>query len=183
VVWTGFHLEGDKLGFEQYMASRHVAAQFGDLRVPTFESRFFAAHGVERNIVVVASSFNALPPLVVGTQRITTVHARLARMCSRVLPVRVLEPPFAIPPLELGMQWNRHNDKDAAHAWMRRRLKAVAAEMVDACDHPQTSPCHPARGEAESQDPPRSKRIPARGSCDCAQDDDVLLLLVDSHMV
>ena len=130
VVWTGFHLEGDKLGFEQYMASRHVATQFGDLRVPSFESWFFAAHGVERNIVVVASSFNALPPLVVGTQRIATVHARLARMYSRVLPVRVLEPPFAIPPLDLVMQWNRHNDQDAAHAWLRKRLKAVAADAV-----------------------------------------------------
>ena len=35
-----------------------------------------------------------------------------------------------------------------------------------------TSPRHPARSEAESQDPPPSERIPARGSCDCAQDDD-----------
>ncbi|HYP30517.1 MAG TPA: LysR family transcriptional regulator [Burkholderiaceae bacterium] len=130
VVWTGFHLQGGKLSFEQYMASRHVAAQFGDLRVPTFESWFFAAHGVDRNVVVVASSFNALPPLVVGTQRIATVHARLARMYARVLPVRVLEPPFEIPPLQLVMQWNRHNAQDAAHAWLRKRLKAVATDTV-----------------------------------------------------
>lgn len=103
-MWAGFHLQGDKFGFEQCMASCHVAAQYGDSRVPKFKSWFFAAHGVEWNIVVVARSFNALPPLVVGTQRIATVHARLARMYSRVLLVRVLEPPFAIPPLELVMQ-------------------------------------------------------------------------------
>jgi DNA-binding transcriptional LysR family regulator len=107
-----------------------VATQFGDLRVASFESWFFAAHGVERNIVVVASSFNALAPLVVGTQRIATVHARLARMYARILPVRVLKPPFEIPPLHLVMQWNRHNDKDAAHAWLRERLKAVAADAA-----------------------------------------------------
>lgn len=127
VVWTGFHLSGNALTFDQYMASRHVAAQFGDLRVPSFESWFFAAHGVQRNVVVSASTFNALAPLVVGTQRIATVHARLARMYARVLPVRVLEPPFEIPPLNLVMQWNPHSEQDAAHAWLRRRLKVVAA--------------------------------------------------------
>lgn len=130
VAWTGFHLQGEKLSFEQYMASRHVAAQFGDMRVPTFESWFFAAHGVRRNVVVTASTFNALAPLVVGTQRIATVHARLARMYARVLPVRVLEPPFEIPPFTLVMQWNPHSGQDAAHAWLRRRLKAVAAGTV-----------------------------------------------------
>ena len=126
VVWTGFHLQGSKLSFEQYMASRHVAAQFGDLRVPTFESWFFTTHGVRRNVVVTASTFNALAPLVVGTQRIATVHARLARMYARVLPVRVLEPPFEIAPFKLVMQWNPHSEQDAAHAWVRKRLKAVA---------------------------------------------------------
>src|SRR5207253_3361275 len=30
---------------------------------------------------------------------------------------------------------------------------------------------HPARSEAESQDPPQEQRSPARGSCDYAQDD------------
>jgi heparan-alpha-glucosaminide N-acetyltransferase len=31
---------------------------------------------------------------------------------------------------------------------------------------------HSARSEAQSQNPPQGKRIPARGSCDCAQDDE-----------
>ncbi len=112
------------------MAARHVAAQFGDQRVATFESWFFAAHGVARNVVVTASSFNALPLLVVGTQRIATMHTRLAQMYGRMLPVRLLKPPFDIPPLRLVMQWNRHNDRDAAHAWLRERLKAVATETL-----------------------------------------------------
>jgi LysR family nod box-dependent transcriptional activator len=126
VVWTGFHLQGDTLGFEQYMASRHVAAQFGEHRVPTFESWFLSHHGVARQVVVNASSFNALPLLVVGTQRIATMHTRLAQMYARLLPVRVLAPPLDIPPLELVMQWNHHHDIDPAHVWLRERLLAVA---------------------------------------------------------
>jgi len=99
-------------------------------RVPTFESWFLATHKLARNVVVTASTFNALPLLVVGTQRIATVHTRLARMYSRMLPVRLLPPPFDIPPPHLVMQWNRHNDQDSAHSWLRQRLKLIAAEAA-----------------------------------------------------
>jgi len=50
----------------------------------------------------------------------------LTRDPSRTLPLRLLPPPLEIPKLKLVMQWNRHNDQDAAHAWLRQRLLAVA---------------------------------------------------------
>jgi LysR family nod box-dependent transcriptional activator len=127
LVWTGYHLQGDALGLGEYLAARHVAAGFGDQRVPTFESWFVSTHHAARNVVVTASSFNALPLLVVGTQRIATMHTRLARMHARLLPLRLLPPPFDIPALQLVMQWNRHKAQDAALAWLRLRLQAVAA--------------------------------------------------------
>lgn len=129
VVWTGNRLEADTLTFEAYMSARHVAAQFGDQRIASFESWFLTTHGVARNVIVTASTFNALPLLVVGTQRIATVHARLARMYARMLPLRLLPPPFEIPPLNLVMQWNHHSDRDPAHAWLRGLLKVVANEV------------------------------------------------------
>lgn len=128
VVWANHHLTGNAISYDEYMAARHVAAQFGDQRVVSFESWFLSTHGMARNVVVTASTFNALPLLVIGTQRVATMHTRLAQMYSRILPVRLLAPPFDIPPLQLVMQWNRHNDQDAAHAWLRQRLKAIADE-------------------------------------------------------
>lgn len=128
VVWTGYHLQGETLGYDEYLAGRHVAAQFGDQRVASFEGWFLATHGVARHVVVSASSFNALAPLVVGTQRIATLQTRLARMYARILPLRVLPPPFEMPTLTLVMQWNRHQTQDAAHAWLRQQLLAVAAQ-------------------------------------------------------
>lgn len=129
VVWTGNRLEADTFTFEAYMSARHVAAQFGDQRIASFESWFLTTHGVARNVIVTASTFNALPLLVVGTQRIATVHARLASMYARMLPLRLLPPPFEIPPLNLVMQWNHHSDRDPAHAWLRGLLKVVASEV------------------------------------------------------
>lgn len=130
VLWTGHRLARQGLSYADYMAARHVAAQFGDRRVATFESWFLAAHGVARQVVVTASSFNALPALVVGTQRVATMHTRLARMHARMLPVVVWPAPFDIPVLKLVMQWNRHNAQDAAHAWLRQRLVQQAREVM-----------------------------------------------------
>ncbi|HSI58259.1 MAG TPA: LysR substrate-binding domain-containing protein [Ideonella sp.] len=130
VIWTGHALKGETIGFDEYMAARHVAAQFGEQRVPSFETWFLSTHGVARNVVVTASTFNALGPLVVGTQRVATMHTRLARIYERLLPIRLLPPPFDIPPLKLVMQWNRHKAQDAAHAWLRHRLKAIAEEVA-----------------------------------------------------
>lgn len=127
LVWTGHHLPEGELTLAHYMAARHVAAHFGDQRVASFEGWFMAHHGMARQVVVSTSSFNELPALVVGTQRIATLQTRLAKMYARILPLKLLPPPFEIPPLNLVMQWNRHFDTDAAHAWMRSRLQTLAA--------------------------------------------------------
>lgn len=130
MVWEGHELKGDSISFEEYIGARHVAAQFGDMRVPTFEHWYLATHHVARNVVVTASTFNALAFLVIGTQRIATLQARLARLYEKLLPLRLLRPPLDIPPLKLVMQWNGHKTQDAAHAWLRQRIKAVAAEIA-----------------------------------------------------
>lgn len=122
VVWTGHHLPAEGLTLAHYLSARHVAARFGERRVASFDDGVLAAQGMHRQVVVAASSFNELPALVVGTQRIATLQTRLARMYARILPLRLLPLPFEVPPLELVMQWNRHAEQDVAHAWLRGRL-------------------------------------------------------------
>src|SRR5438552_3050132 len=38
VVWNEAEINADNLSFDAYMKARHVAVEFGDHRVPTFES-------------------------------------------------------------------------------------------------------------------------------------------------
>jgi LysR family transcriptional regulator, nod-box dependent transcriptional activator len=131
VVWVGHRFGPDGMSMAHYLQARHVATEFGEQRVPGFEGSFFQTQGMERNVVVTTSSFNALPTLVVGTQRIATMHTRLARLYSRILPIRLFAIPFEMPPVRLVVQWNRHVALDAAHAWMRQRLLAAATEVME----------------------------------------------------
>ena len=129
VVWVDNPLVGETLSFDEYMRLGHVAAHFGDTRVVSFEGWFLSNYGAKRRVEVTASSFNALPQLVVGTTRIATMHTRLAALYARHLPLRLLPPPIDIPPLHMVVQWHRYRDEDPGHVWMRGQLAAAASRL------------------------------------------------------
>lgn len=75
--------------------------------------------GIKRKVEVSAPTMAALPRMVVGTDRIATVHKRLALQAEKILPVRLWQPPLEVPTLVQKLQWHRHRDADPALAWVR----------------------------------------------------------------
>ena len=72
-------------------------------------------------------NFCTLPHLLVGTNRIATVHRRLASVFASALPLRVLEPPLPMPPVVEAIQWHRYRDRDPARIWLYELLKSIVA--------------------------------------------------------
>jgi len=81
-----------------------------------------------RRIEVVAPSFLSLPGLVLGTNRIATMHRRLAAQVVQNLPLVMREVPFDIPPIREAIQWHLSNNNDRALRWVVERLSAYAQE-------------------------------------------------------
>ena len=121
-VWSGNRRVGEKLDFEQYLGLGHVAVRFGDERSITFEDWFLPRYGQQRRIEASVDNFSTLPLLVVGTDRVATLHRRLAWHFAQYLPLRVIDAPFDMPPLQEVMAWPRHLDHDPAHLWIRQTL-------------------------------------------------------------
>jgi LysR family transcriptional regulator, nod-box dependent transcriptional activator len=113
---------GDAITFDEYMAMGHVAVRFGDARAVTFEGWFLPRYGKQRRIEIGVDNFSTLPLLIIGTNRIATIHRRMAEHFARYLPVRLIPPPFEIPTLVAMMCWPPHRDKDPAHQWFRSML-------------------------------------------------------------
>jgi LysR family transcriptional regulator, nod-box dependent transcriptional activator len=116
---------------EVYFEIGHVAARFGKSRLPAFEDWFVRRQKQTRRVEVVAPSFLSLSGLVVGTQRIATMHRRLAEQMVRSLPLVMREMPFPIPPIRESIQWNISNNNDRALRWVVERLALVASGKVD----------------------------------------------------
>ncbi|MFI8395827.1 nodulation protein NfeD [Pseudomonas sp. Choline-02u-1] len=113
---------GASLTLEQYMQMGHVSVGFGRTRHMSIEEWFMNQYGFNRRIEVITSDFNTLPQLVVGTQRIATMHQRLANLYARYLPLRILPPPVKIPLMREYMLWHRSVDGDPMHRWLRERI-------------------------------------------------------------
>jgi LysR family nod box-dependent transcriptional activator len=125
IVWTGNQLVGDSLSLDQYMGLGHVSSRFGT-SATSFEEHFLKDSGYDRRIEVSTTNFTSLPHFVIGTNRIATMHTRLARMLACYYPIRLLAPPIAFPKLEMCMQWNRFLDRDPSHIWLRKMLLEIA---------------------------------------------------------
>lgn len=143
VVWNGSRIAAtDKLDAEAYAQAGHVVMQptayalAGHVVMqPTagtgmsFEAGSMQKLGLERRVEVSTFSFVTAPSLVVGTERIATVHARLARMAERFLPVKLFPLPFALPPMEQAVQWHKYATKDPGLVWLRGLLSEAVRQM------------------------------------------------------
>jgi LysR family transcriptional regulator, nod-box dependent transcriptional activator len=112
---------------ELYLELGHVTCRFSKARVPAFDDWFMRRQKQQRRIEIVAPSFLSIPGLVAGSQRIATIHRRLANRISEDVPLIVRELPLAMPPIREGAQWHLSNNNDAAIRWFVEKLILIAA--------------------------------------------------------
>lgn len=130
VVWNESTAARAGLTFERYSEAGHVVMVPTDSSQPSFEAWFVERYGLSRRIAITAYSFVALPFLVIGTELVATVHARLARSLASSLPITVLPVPLPMPQLEQAMQWHKYRANDPGLIWLRQLLKDAAALML-----------------------------------------------------
>ena len=107
----------------------HVVAQFPFGKLSTHDERHLERLGYQRNLAVTTPNFTLLPLCVIGTDRIATVHARLAKQYAHYLPLRILASPIKFPVLREVLQWQPHLASDPALHWFRELLKRSALEI------------------------------------------------------
>ena len=138
MVWAGNTQVGASLTMDQYMDLGHVAVRLGNERSVAFEEWFLPRTGRQRRIECSVDHFAALPQLVLGTQRIATLHRRMADHFAQHLPLRVVPAPFEMAALTEVMVWPRHLQADLGHAWLRQQVLAAARALPSAV--PSTLP-------------------------------------------
>lgn len=129
LVWSASALARDGLDRARYASAGHVAMQPPGFDQPAFGQGFLDRSGLERRVEVTTWSFLAEPALVVGSERVATVHTRLARRACAQLPLTAFAPPLDIPPLEQAMQWHKYRSSDPGLLWLIGLLREAAREM------------------------------------------------------
>jgi DNA-binding transcriptional LysR family regulator len=127
VCWSGNSLVGDSISLEQCLALGHVVARLGTQRPPTIDAWFFERFGHTRRVDVVATTFGSVPHMLVGTNRLSIMHRRLADVYCNSLPLKVLPVPLDMPRLVEMIQWHKYRDRDPARIWLADLLTTSAA--------------------------------------------------------
>jgi DNA-binding transcriptional LysR family regulator len=127
VCWSGNTQAAEPISIEQCLSLGHVVARIGTLRPPTIDAWFFERFGHARRVEVIATNFNCVPHLLVGTNRLSFMHRRLALAYSSALPLKILPSPVEMPRLVEMIQWHSYRDRDPGRVWLFEVLRSSAA--------------------------------------------------------
>lgn len=132
VVWNESQHAKRGITLKQYAEGRHVVMQ-PPASGQTADFTLLEERGVQRNVEITSYSFFSSPSLVVGTERIATVHQRLAEAMAAMLPISLIPLPKTIgaKPMVQAMQWHKFRTDDPGLAWLRS-LMHQAVMLMDA---------------------------------------------------
>lgn len=128
VVWDQSSHARNGLSRDQYIAAGHVVMQ-PPATGQSLETLSMERTGIARRVEVTSYSFLAAPFLVVGTDRVATVHRRLARRVSAGLPIAILPMPVPIDGMAQAMQWHKYRSLDPGMMWLRGLLHEAVLRM------------------------------------------------------
>lgn len=129
LVWSENPLIGETLTLDEFFELGHVVAKMTQVHIPLIEENYFEKTYQKRKIEVFAPNLGSMAHFLIGTNRVATVHTRLARLYASYLPLRVIPHPAEMPTIIESMQWHSYRNEDLSIIWLRSIMKEVASEM------------------------------------------------------
>ena len=110
----------------------HIAVSVGSQRATTVGDRQLEQLGQSRLVEVVASSFAVLPWLLIGTDRLTLMHERLARTTAEHFDIAYARLPFEFAPLRQMAQYHATRAADQSVRWLIDQIRNEVAKTSGA---------------------------------------------------
>ncbi len=129
VAWNGSRQFGRSISLNRYLQVGHITAQLGPIRGLSFDERALVQMGHRRRIEIIAPNFTAMAAMVIGTDRIATMHHRLAAIFAKRFPLKLLRAPVRFPAFRELLQWPASFHMDPGLMWLREIITEVAAEV------------------------------------------------------
>jgi DNA-binding transcriptional LysR family regulator len=82
-----------------------------------------------RNIASFTRNYHVAIHLAKAQNLIATLPTKVAKIYNDDPTLTIIEPPFAIPPIQLDMIWSPLLHRDASHIWLRQQITDVAKEL------------------------------------------------------
>jgi DNA-binding transcriptional LysR family regulator len=124
-------VRGRRLTLGEFLSLEHVVVHSEGRSQEIFEE-FLQARGLTRRIRLYTPHFLSIARLVSQSDMLVTVPHAIGMEYGRPeLGLRVIEPPFESPRIELKQHWHRKVHKDPRHQWLRKLVSELFNEDTD----------------------------------------------------
>lgn len=130
VLMRAGHPAAADWGLETWLRWPHVVVGTGD-GAPGFVDDALAATGKRRRIGLVAPGFLVAPLVVARTDALFTAPAPFVAALADALGLVQRPPPVALPRVPVVIAWPERLHGDPGHRWLRERVAAVVAAVID----------------------------------------------------
>jgi LysR family nod box-dependent transcriptional activator len=130
VTWSGLKLAREGLTLNKFLALEHVAKRDNSPNFPSVIELDLARKRLQRRVAVRVPHYGLVPLMVMGTERVATVQARIAEMYVRWnLPLAQHACPFPSSAIDESMQWHPMREQDTSHQWLRKTVAQVCSGL------------------------------------------------------
>jgi DNA-binding transcriptional LysR family regulator len=128
VVRKDHPMAGRRLTLGAYLGLDHIVV--APLGKPSYVDQVLAERGQSRRIRRVVPYFASALHLVSLTDYVLTVSETAAQAARKTWPLRVMQPPLALPPYAVNLLWHPRLDNEPANEWLRDVLARAAREVT-----------------------------------------------------
>jgi DNA-binding transcriptional LysR family regulator len=114
---------GERLSLKTYLANSHAVVR-PDGREHLLD-QFLQRRALKRRVLVGMSHFMSLLPIIESSDLIATVPRDLANILAQHASIRIVEPPFKAPVVQVHQFWHRRLHRDAANMWLRGQIQRL----------------------------------------------------------
>lgn len=108
---------------DDFYSTGQVVVKLGRLRPQSISDQGLEARKKPRDTDVLVSSFLLAPEMVVGTDRLTVMHERLAKVFAERINIATTAVPFDFPTLKEYVQYHSTRIDDPGIKWMISQIK------------------------------------------------------------
>jgi DNA-binding transcriptional LysR family regulator len=124
-------LAHEPLTREAYLAAAHLApTPYTGSHANAIDIGFAKARA-ERRIVTTLPYFGLVPQVLLQSDLVFTTTRRFATHYASLLPIAVVEPPFAFPRIRCYQMWHPQPDRPSDVGWLRDLVDRVSKTLTE----------------------------------------------------
>ena len=113
-----------RISSKDYLRARHAVVTHLEGHDPI--DSILAESGASRHVVLRCAHYLSACRVVAQSDLLLTMPRRYAEELATLMPLRVLDMPIPIAPVQVYLYWHRVRDDDRVHRWMREEMIALS---------------------------------------------------------